>query len=113
MVGDKTYQILSNLGVRNIGTLQSMPVELLESALGENGVAIWKKAQGLDQSLVVPFQERKSISTERTFDKDTIDVDKLRGLFIAMAENLAYQLRKGDKLTSCITVKLRYSDFQT
>lgn len=113
MVGDKTYQILSNLGVRNIGTLQSMPVELLESALGENGVAIWKKAQGLDQSIVVPFQERKSISTERTFDKDTIDVDKLRGLFIAMAENLAYQLRKGDKLTSCITVKLRYSDFQT
>jgi DNA polymerase-4 len=113
MVGDKTYQILSNLGVRNIGTLQSMPVELLESALGENGVAIWKKAQGLDQSLVIPFQERKSISTERTFDKDTIDVDKLRGLFIAMAENLAYQLRKGDKLTSCITVKLRYSDFQT
>jgi len=113
MVGDKTYQILSNLGVRNIATLQSMPVELLESALGENGVAIWKKAQGLDMSPVIPFQERKSISTERTFDKDTIDVDKLRGLFIAMSENLAYQLRKGDKLTSCITVKLRYSDFQT
>ncbi|MEN9348274.1 MAG: hypothetical protein RLZZ77_1785 [Bacteroidota bacterium] len=113
MVGDKTYQILSNLGVRNIATLQAMPVELLESALGDNGVAIWKKAQGLDQSPVIPFQERKSISTERTFDKDTIDVDKLRGLFIAMSENLAYQLRKGDKLTSCITVKLRYSDFQT
>jgi DNA polymerase-4 len=113
MVGDKTYQVLSNLGVRNIGTLQAMPVEMLESALGENGVSIWRKANGLDSSVVVPFQERKSISTERTFDKDTIDVQKLRGLLIAMTENLAYQLRKGDKLTSCITVKLRYSDFQT
>lgn len=113
MVGDKTYQVLSNLGVRNIGTLQAMPVKMLESALGENGVSIWRKANGLDSSVVLPFQERKSISTERTFDKDTIDVQKLRGLLIAMTENLAYQLRKGDKLTSCITVKLRYSDFQT
>ena len=30
-----------------------------------------------------------------------------------MAENLAFQLRQGNKLTSCIAVKVRYSDFQT
>jgi DNA polymerase-4 len=62
---------------------------------------------------VIPYQERKSISTERTFDRDTIDIIKLRGILLAMSENLAFQLRRGDKLTSCITVKLRYSDFQT
>jgi DNA polymerase-4 len=62
---------------------------------------------------VIPYQERKSISTERTFDQDTIDVAKLKGLLVAMAENLAFQLRRGEKLTSCITLKLRYSDFQT
>jgi len=113
MVGDKTYQTLRNLGISHIKTLQEMPVELLQRALGENGVMIWKKANGIDLSPVVPFHERQSISTERTFDRDTIDVVKLRGLFIAMSENLAYQLRKGEKLTSCVTVKLRYSDFQT
>ncbi|MEN9638949.1 MAG: hypothetical protein RLZZ262_817 [Bacteroidota bacterium] len=113
MVGDVTYQTLRNLGVQKIHTIQEMPVELMERALGDNGVSIWRKANGIDQSPVIPYQERKSISTERTFDQDTIDVHKLRGILLAMAENLAFQLRRGDKLTSCVTVKVRYSDFQT
>jgi DNA polymerase-4 len=113
MVGDVTYQTLRNLGVQKIQTVQDMPIELMERALGENGVTIWRKANGIDQSPVIPYQERKSISTERTFDQDTIDVHKLRGILLAMAENLAFQLRRGDKVTSCVTVKVRYSDFQT
>lgn len=113
MVGLKTYQTLCNLGVRKIETIQEMPIEMMESALGQNGVAIWKKAQGIDNSVVEQYNERKSISTERTFDYDTIDVNKLKGIMAAMAENLAFQLRRGNKLTACVTVKIRYSDFQT
>ncbi len=113
MVGDKTYAALRNMGVSKIKTVQDMPVEMMERAFGENGISIWKKSNGIDNSPVVPYLERKSISTERTFDKDTIDVVKLKGILLAMAENLAFQLRRGEKLTSCITLKLRYSDFQT
>ena len=113
MVGEKTYQTLRNLGVRRIQTLQEMPLEMMQSVMGKHGAVILHKAQGVDQSPVVPYQERKSISTERTFAKDTIDVVKLEGIIVAMTENLAYQLRRGDKLTSCITVKIRYSDFNT
>jgi len=113
MVGDKTYQTLFSLGLRRIKTVQEMPVRLMETALGLNGRSIWKKANGIDNSPVVPYSERKSISTERTFERDTIDVIKLRGIITAMIENLTFQLRKGQKLTSCITVKIRYSDFNT
>lgn len=113
MVGDKTYQTLRNLGIRNIGTVQEMPLEMMEQVLGKNGVSIWKKAQGIDNSTVQPYCERKSISTERTFDKDTIDVRRLEGILVAMCENLAYQLRRGNKLTACVTLKIRYSDFNT
>jgi DNA polymerase-4 len=113
MVGDKTYQILRNLGLRKVGTVQKMPMDVMQRVLGKNGGIIWKRANGIDHSPVVPFCERKSISNERTFDKDTIDVVKLRGLLIAMTENLAYQLRRGEKLTACIAVKIRYSDFNT
>ena len=74
---------------------------------------IWKKANGIDHSAVEPYNERKSISTERTFNRDTTDVKRLVTLLVAMTENLAFQLRRGQKLTSCVTVKLRYSDFQT
>lgn len=113
MVGDKTYRTLCDLGVKKIQTVQEMPIELMEKVLGKHGTIIWKKANGIDNSPVIQYQERKSISTERTFDKDTIDVNKLEGIMTAMTENLVFQLRRGNKLTACITVKIRYSDFQT
>ena len=96
-----------------IKTLQEMPVELMYKVLGKNGLSIWKKANGIDNSPVVQYHERKSISTERTFNKDTTDINKLKSIVIAMSENLAYQLRRGNKLTACVVFKIRYSDFQT
>ena len=113
MVGNVTYKALCDLGVKRIQTVQDMPMELMHRVLGKNGLSIWKKANGIDNSPVVQYHERKSISTERTFNKDTTDVAKLKGIIIAMAENLAYQLRRGNKLTACVTFKIRYSDFQT
>ena len=113
MVGNKTYQSLRNLGVQRIQTIQEMPMEMMERVFGKHGIDIWKKAQGVDNSPVIPYSDRKSISTERTFERDTIDVVKLKGILTAMAENLAFQLRRGNRLTACVTVKVRYSDFNT
>lgn len=112
-VGDKTYQTLRHLGIRHIHTIQQMPEEMMVNVLGKNGSMIWRRAQGIDNTPVIAFNERKSISTERTFDKDTIDIKKLKAILIAMTENLAYQLRRGEKLSACIAVKIRYSDFNT
>ncbi len=113
MVGDQTYRLLRSMGIEKVKTVQEMPVELMESVLGKNGVSLWKKAQGVDNSPVVAWNERKSISMERTFDKDSTDVQKMRSILTSMAENLSYQLRNGNKLTACVSVKIRYSDFQT
>jgi len=113
MIGAETYKTLRGLGVERIHTLQEMPMDLMERVFGKHGQIMWKKANGIDHSPVVPYHERKSISTERTFAKDTIDVHKLRNILSAMAENLAYQLRRGNKLCSVIAVKIRYSDFNT
>lgn len=113
MVGEKTYATLCDLGIKKIQTVQEMPVEMLSRVFGKSGTSIWKKANGVDNSPVVKYHERKSISTERTFDKDTTDITKLHSIIIAMAENLIYQLRRGNKLTACVTFKIRYSDFQT
>lgn len=113
MVGEVTYKSLCDLGIKKIKTVQDMPMEMMHRVLGKNGLSIWKKANGIDNSPVVQYNERKSISTERTFDKDTTDVKKLEGIITAMAENLIYQLRRGNKLTACVTFKIRYSDFNT
>ncbi|PQB04170.1 DNA polymerase IV [Aureitalea marina] len=113
MVGKVTYRQLCDLGIKRIRTVQEMPLEMMSKVFGKHGEMIWKKANGIDNSPVVQYTERKSISTERTFDRDTTDTRKLESIIVAMAENLAYQLRRGNKLTACITFKIRYSDFQT
>jgi len=113
MVGTQTYQLLRSMGIEKVKTVQEMPVELMESVMGKNGISLWKKAQGIDNSPVVAWNERKSISMERTFEKDSIDTIKIRSILISMAENLAFQLRNGNKLTACVSIKIRYSDFQT
>lgn len=113
MVGTETYRQLYQLGIEKIQTLQEMPVELLQTVLGKNGHTIWLRANGIDNSPLVPFHERKSVSMERTFNQDTMDVRLLKSYLQAMAESLAFQLRRGNKLTSAVSVRIRYSDFKT
>ena len=113
MVGEKTYRLLRSMGIEHIRTLQEMPVQLMERVLGDNGIVIWKKANGIDHSPVEPYTERKSISTEITFDQDTIDISRMNNIMVGMVEKLAFQLRSENKVTSCVTVKIRYSNFDT
>ena len=113
MLGQKSYQLLRNMGVAIIETLSAMPVEMMIRVLGENGRSIWEKSNGIDNSPVVPYTERKSVGTETTFEKDTTDIVKINELLVTMVEQLSYDLRKQKRLTSCITVKIRYSNFDT
>lgn len=112
-VGEKTYQLMRSMGVLWIRTLQEMPIELMEQVLGQNGTSIWKKANGIDNSPIEQYSEQKSMSTEQTFEHDTMDVRSLKALLAGMTEKLAYDLRSQEKLTACVTVKIRYSDFNT
>ncbi|SKB91441.1 DNA polymerase-4 [Soonwooa buanensis] len=113
MVGNVTFQLLSRIGIRTIQTLSEMPVHMLQQMIGKNGTELWKKANGIDENPVIPYSERKSISTERTFTNDTMDIVALKGLIAGMAEQLAYQLRKEKWLTSTVTLKIRYANFDT
>lgn len=113
MIGKKTGQFLVDMGIRTVHTLRRMPMEMLQAAFGKNGTILWKRANGIDETPVIPYSERKSISTEMTFDTDTIDVKMLKSVLTAMVEKITYTLRSERKLTSCIAVKIRYSDFET
>jgi len=86
---------------------------MMERVMGKNGIVIWKKANGIDPAPVQQYSDRKSIGTETTYETDTIDVVMLKNMLIGMVEKIAFQLRKEQRLTSCITVKIRYSNFDT
>lgn len=113
MVGQATARRLGLMGVRTIEKLRAIPPNLLERSFGKPGLELWKRAHGEDDSPVVPYREQKSISTERTFESDSSDMDWLRNQLTAMVLELGYELRQLGQLTSCVTVKLRYADFNT
>ncbi|WP_413512492.1 DNA polymerase IV [Myroides odoratus] len=113
MLGPATYDSLARLGIRTIETLSHMPSDILFQLLGKNGLDIWKKANGIDNSSVEPYRERKSISAEHTFSQDTIDLTVLRTTLLGMIEKLAFQLRTEGWLTSIVSVKIRYTNFDT
>lgn len=112
-VGAKKYQLLRTMGIDRIQTIQEMPRELLARTLGKEGNSLWQKANGLDDAPVVPYREQKSMSKEQTFEQDTIDMELLRKTIRSMVSELAFELRSEGKIAGTITVKIRYSDFQT
>jgi DNA polymerase IV len=113
MVGDKTFTILKDMGIDRIVTLREVPMELMLRLLGDNGIEIWRRANGIDNTPVQPYWEQKSMSTERTFGQDTMDMEMLNRLLVKMVSDLCFDLRTDQKLTSCVTVKIRYANFDT
>jgi DNA polymerase-4 len=113
MVGPKTADQLNQVGIVYISTLSQMPVRILESMFGKSGIILWQKANAIDNTPIEPYSERKSISTEMTFESDTIDMKLLRSHIIKMVEELAFKLRAEEFLTGCVTIKLKYSNFDT
>ncbi|MCB0694041.1 MAG: DNA polymerase IV [Saprospiraceae bacterium] len=112
-IGKETYKKLSFMGVRTVKVLSEIPMGLLQREFGKHGQELWRKANAIDDAAVVPYEEQKSMSSERTFQQDTLEVGKVRDLLRGMTERLAFDLRKANKLTSCVTVKIRYADFNT
>jgi DNA polymerase-4 len=112
-IGVQTYHLLRSMGLVTIGTLSEIPPEMMEKLMGKNGIDIWKKANGIDHTPVLQYAESKSVSSEHTFERDSIDVVKMKEFITGMIERLCYELRSKQMLTSCITVKIRYSNFDT
>lgn len=113
MLGKKSYVKLQRMGLSNILSLRQMPPEMLSYVMGKNGTSLWRKANGIDNTPVVQYSERKSISTEHTFHQDSIDIVYFNQLLVSMCERLVFELRRKKKLCSVVTVKVRYSNFDT
>lgn len=112
-VGQQTEQTLKNFGIYTIEDLARTPLELLQRYVGKWGESLWEKAQGIGSSQIETEWEQKSISHENTFEHDYTDLQFLNQELVRLTEKTAYALREDEKLAGCITVKIRYSDFET
>ncbi|MFL5811712.1 MAG: DNA polymerase IV [Flavisolibacter sp.] len=112
-VGKQTQIELQNIGILTIEQIAKTAPDQLEYRFGKWGRKLWDKAHGISDSPVEQYSEQKSLSHENTFHEDSNDVDFLYTELVKLAEQSAYDLREEGKLTGCVTLKLRYSDFTT
>lgn len=113
MVGKQTAIQLQSMGISTIEQLAQTSTDLLEFHFGKWGKRLWEKAHGIDHNPVEPYSEQKSISHENTFHEDSNDVSFLHNELVKLTEETAYDLRQEEKLTGCVTVKIRYTNFET
>ena len=112
-VGQQAKAILNHHGIKLIKDLHDNTPEKLEKILGKPGVDLWNKAIGNHASRISPYREQKSISKENTFQENVTDIDFLMSQIVRMSEKISFELRKEEKVAGCVTLKLRYPDFET
>jgi len=112
-VGKQTQIQLHNVGIFTIEQIANTPIDQLEFHFGKWGRKLWEKSYGISESPVEHYSEQRSISHENTFNSDFADINFLHTELVKLTEATAYNLREEEKLTGCVTLKLRYADFST
>ncbi|HMR84823.1 MAG TPA: DNA polymerase IV [Niabella sp.] len=112
-IGKQTEPRLRAIGLHTIKDIANTPIETLEKKLGKWGRDLWRKANGIGSAELETEWNQKSMSHETTFHENQTNVDFLHTQLVRLTEKNAYDLRQDEKLTGCLTVKIRYADFET
>lgn len=112
-VGSKTAEVLERVGVRTIGDLARFPGSELKKLLGKNAVWLWGIARGLEQMPVEERPDPKSISVERTFDRDVSSWSVILETLDDISRNVYLRARGQGAMFRTIGVKIRFEGFQT
>ena len=112
-VGGKTAQLLEGMGVRTIGQLAKMNMGLLEHILGKQGIMMYEVANGVDNRMVEPVRESKSVGRETTFPKDISERYVLETILFTLADDVCHTLRATNLKGRTVSIKIRYPDFQS
>lgn len=112
-VGTKTAEMLERVGVRTIGELARFPGAELKKLMGKNSVWLWAIARGVEELPVEERPDPKSISVERTFDKDVSDWPRIESTIRDVARNVFLRARAQGATFRTIGIKIRFEGFQT
>lgn len=112
-IGQKSRQVLQEMGIRTLGQLASQSPDKLKRRFGTYGKVMHEHARGIGSSKVGQSGAAKSISRETTYDTDTRDGNRLKATLHYLSERVGGDLRRKGRRAKCVTLKLRFSDFTT
>ncbi|HEX2058767.1 MAG TPA: DNA polymerase IV [Actinomycetota bacterium] len=113
-VGEATGETLRRLGIKTVGDLAAIPRRTLERAVGDSlGAHLAHLAAGEDDRPVTPHEPAKSIGSEETFAADLDAHDAILREILRLADRTAGRLRAKGLCGRTVTLKVRWSNFQT
>jgi DNA polymerase IV len=112
-VGKATAERMKELNIFKGKDLLAFSEEELKRFFGKAGPFFYQIARGIDNRKVVSARERKSIAVENTFRENISDEMELWSECKNLLQNLWKRQLKNDKRGRTLSLKLRYSDFQT
>ena len=113
-VGAKSTEQLSRYGIHTIAQMRSMSLDWLKERFGTaQGEHLWGMARGIDERPVITEREEKSMGGEHTFETDTTDAQEVSAALRELSLNLGKRLRTAGKLAGGLSLKIRYSTFET
>jgi DNA polymerase IV len=112
-IGRVTEAALASMGIETVGQLAGIPEERLQEVFGRWGTALYRKAHGEDSYEFVIDAEPKSISHSHTFGSDTKHRPALESMLSNLCQKGAKRLRDAAIDTGTVTLRIRYSGFQT
>lgn len=112
-VGEQSNKILEYHNIKLIRDIHNTTAENLQKLMGKWGYDLWQRAQGTHTSVIAQYRETKSISKENTFMENVTDTEFLMSEIVRMTETICFKLRQEAKSAACVTIKIRYPDFET
>ncbi len=111
-IGPKTEEELRKLGIIKIEDLERAGSDFLVRHLGKFGRVLYERSQGQDDREVEPHAEVKQMSTEETFEKDTLDLVFLKMKIRKFIREILESLKQEGKLGRTLVLKVKYHDFE-
>lgn len=111
-VGKVMQERLLRDNISLIADLQKRDETELMKAYGEEGLRLARLAKGIDNRVVDPHRDSKSVSAETTFDVDISNRDELLAILFALSEKVGRRLRREELSGGTVTLKLKTPDFK-
>lgn len=112
-IGPETAQWLHRVGIFTLGQLAASSKDTLSTLFGRQGLVLWRRANGIDDSEISMDREQKSLSSETTFDEDIREKSILEKTLLKLNAENGRELRRIRRFCSCVAIKIRYADFET
>ena len=112
-VGRVMEKTLQEMGIHTIGQMWPVSLAELVERFGKFGRSLYYLSRGIDDTPVVTEWEPKSVGRSSTFERDIKDLRVIRRQLYDLTEDVVRQLKEMDLRAKTITIKVRYSNFQT